>query len=168
MAMRAALAAILVLAWCGPAAAGHRLGIGAHYWTAVEDIDVADVDESGVSWLVSYQYDTGTLLKLEADLEIFAEDFGGAGDTTWAPQFLALVGSTIYGGLGVGWYYADGDFADDPFFLLRAGLDFEILPLIWLDVNANYHFSDFSGLGDVADDIDTDTVTLGAFVRMGF
>jgi opacity protein-like surface antigen len=151
----------------GPAGE-HRIGGGAHYWRTVEDLDDSDfdIDEDGLAYLVSYQYVAGSFLKLEVDLEIFPDGVGGIQETTYAPQALLLLGSGLYGGIGIGTFYVDNEFADDPFYVLRAGIDLELLPNLRLDINANYHFTDFESIETVDDDIDTDTITLGAMLRL--
>jgi hypothetical protein len=153
------------------AESNHRLGVGVNYWTAVEDIDIqnVDVDENGLSWLLTYQYNAGSILKLEADVELFKKGFAGSTENVYAPQAFILLGSSIYGGLGIGTYYSDGEWADSPFFALRAGLDLELLPMLRLDINANYRFNKWKNLVDViTEDISTDTVTLGAALRLQF
>jgi opacity protein-like surface antigen len=47
--------------------------------------------------------------------------------------------------------------------MLRAGIDFAILPFLSLDINANYRFNDWEKLDK--DDVDTNTIRLGAAVR---
>ena len=148
----------------------HRIGGGVHYWRTVEELDAADfdVDEDGIAWLVSYQYLAGEYFKLELDVEFLPADFVGIQDDTLAPQAFALLGAGLYGGLGVGTFYTDSNFADDPFYVIRAGFDIEVLPAVRLDINANYHFADFDSISDVDDNVDTDTVTLGAMLRIAF
>lgn len=140
----------------------HRLGVGANYWKTIDDIELSDVDEDGFSWLASYQYAPVGLFKFEADLEYFP-DLGGESETVWAPQAFVLVGGTIYAGAGAGIYYSDGDWGDEPFYMLRAGLDFPVLPFLHLDVNANYRFNDWDTLS--GSDLNTDTIRLGAALR---
>jgi len=165
--MKRVLAAVLVmggiLVAAAPDASAMRAGVGANYWVAVEEIDDQDFDENGLSWLASIQFLPAPLIKIEADIELLPEGFLGSTDQVWAPQAYLLVGSFIYAGAGIGMYYTDGDFADDPFYALRAGFDFPVGP-VHLDINANYRFE---GKLD-ADNIDTDTIFLGAAVRFGF
>ena len=142
--------------------AEHRLGIGANYWVAVDDIDFDDVDDDGFSYLASYQYWPG-LLGFEADFEILPDKYG---ETAYAPQAFVLVGRSIYAGAGVGLEYRDGDFADEPFFALRAGLNLELLPGIYCDFYGLYRFNDSAELDNETTDIDSDTVFLGAAVRL--
>lgn len=147
--------------WAGGA---HRIGVGANYWVAVEDIDVDDVDEDGFSYLVSYQY-RPTLLGFQADFEMMPDQYG---EDSYAPAAYVVLGSAIYGAAGVGIVYRDGEFMDDPFFALKAGLDLEVLPSIYLDVSASFRFDSKIDVEDAIDAIDTDTVFLGAAARIAF
>jgi len=145
-------------------AGSHRLGVGANYWKTVDSIEMADVtnfDETGLSWLASYQYAPEGLFKLEVDLEYYPELAGEK--TLWSPEAFVLFGGTIYAGAGVGIYYSDGVFNNSPFFMLRAGLDIAILPFLSLDINANYRFNDWGSFD--TSDLDTDTIRLGAAIR---
>ncbi len=144
-----------------------RIGGGIHYWTALGDIEVddVDIDESGTSFLGSIQWVPGGLFKLEGNLEYFTDGFGGGDSDAWAPQAFVLVGSGLYGGLGIGVTYNDelkGENWSDPFYTARVGLDIEVLPAIHLDVNANYLFNAFSEI----DGADEDSITLGAIARI--
>jgi opacity protein-like surface antigen len=125
-----------------------RFGVGVNYWRMMDDIDVHNIDNNGVSWLLTYQYKLSNMVKVEADLEVFPDGFPGFDDTTCAPEVYLVVGSTIYAAAGVGILYSDGDFANNPFFALRAGLDVEIIPRIYLDLNVNYRFADSADLSD--------------------
>jgi hypothetical protein len=145
----------------------HRLGAGIHYWVAMEDIDVEDVDENGYSLIFSYQYIPAGIFKFEADVELMQEGYAGADTNVWSPQAYLLIGKWLYAGLGIGINYADSDFAEKPFYALRAGLDLQILPRIFLDVNANYRFENWD-FDKVKEDVDTDTVNLGAILRLEF
>lgn len=165
---------LLALLLVGPGviqgmAGEHRLGGGAHYWKTIDAIDKADsndIDEDGLAYLASYQYVAGGFFKLEANLEIFPDGIGGAGDTVLAPQAFALLGSGLYGGLGVGTFYTDSDFGDDLFYVVRAGIDLELLPALRLDIHANYHFTEFDSIKTIDETVDTDTITIGAMIRL--
>jgi len=138
-----------------------RIGAGLTYWTALDSIDIDNIDESGFSYFISFQK-RGELLGLDLLLEGTPDRFG---DRAWAPQAYLLLGKALYAGAGIGIVYTDGDFADDPFFALKAGLDLEILPRMFLDISANYRFRDKADLNSGANKIDTDTVFLGAALR---
>jgi hypothetical protein len=141
----------------------HRIGVGATYWTALDDLD-ADIDEDGLSYLVSYQY-RRTLVGFQVDAELLPDRFG---EDAFAPAAYVVLGRAIYGAAGVGIVNVDGDWADDPFFALKVGLDLEVIPHFYLDISASYRFDAETPLDDALDDVDTDTVYLGAAVRFGF
>lgn len=160
--------ALLVVLCAGVADARprHHFGVGMHYWKTVKDIDVENVDESGFATVFSYQYRPAMLLKFGAELEVLPKKFGGADTQVYAPQGYVFVGSLIYAGLGIGTYYADGDFSSDPFFNLRAGLEIPVFIRTSLDINANYRFNNWDDIKNVEDRINTETVTLGAAIRI--
>jgi opacity protein-like surface antigen len=85
-----------------------------------------------------------------------------------APEGYVILGSTIYAGAGVGILYANGDFDTKPFYALRAGLDLELLPQLYVDVNVNYRFAEWTNLSAMSHDINADTTTLGAALRLKF
>ncbi len=145
----------------------HRLGFGAHYWKTIDQLrdDHRRIEDDGLSWIGGYQY-AFPWLKAEADLEVFPKGYYGSTETTFAPQALLLLGSWLYAGAGVGVVYADDldRRLSDAIYMLRAGLDLEVLPRLHLDLNANYYFADW----DAWDRFNTDTVTLGGQVRLAF
>lgn len=162
-----ALCLVSLISVQSPAQAEVRVGGGIHYWTALGDIEVddVDIDESGSSFLGSIQLVPGGLFKLEGNLEYFSEGFGGGDSEAWAPQAFVLLGSGLYGGLGIGVTYNDeleGENWSDPFYTARVGLDIQVLPAIYLDINANYLFNAFSEI----DGADEDSITLGAIARI--
>ena len=144
----------------------HRLGLGGHYWRSVDDIDITEIDEDGFAMVVSYQYKP-TLIGFQFDVEVADEQLTGKSKAVYSPQAFVIVGGLVYGGLGIGTHYTDGEFADEPFYALKAGLDFELLPHIHLDINANYRFDNWD-IDEVSEDVDTDTVTLGLVGRIEF
>ena len=164
------LLTLLAAGIAAPASAGeHRLGFGLHYWQSVEQLDDDfpdfDIQDDGVSEVLSYQYLAG-FIRFEVAAEYFDEGFQGSLDWAVSPQVYILAGRGIYGGLGVGATYSD--FANgswsDPYYIAKAGFDFLLLPKIHLDLNADYRFLEWEDL----DDYDSDTITFGATVRVGF
>lgn len=149
------------------AESSHRLGIGAHYWVAIESIDDEDFDENGLSWVATYQFKPG-LFGIGVDVGWKEKGFGGSADDVYEPQAYLVVGRGLYGAAGVGWYYTDGDFSRDPFYFFRAGLDLELIGPLSLDIHAVYRFEAWNDLSAEDRDIDTDTVTLGAALRLSF
>jgi hypothetical protein len=153
-----------LLAFASPlfAANSHSLGLGAHYWRVVDDLG-SDFDDSGISYQLSYRHGSG-LLGIQPELEVFPKDFGASDNEVFSPQILLVLGEWIYAGAGAGILYSDGDFADSPFFMLRAGFNIFGLGPVSLDINANYIFTD---LGDFSrSDVKSDSITLGAMVRI--
>ena len=166
MILRVVLVLLLVLAYpAANASAEHRLGGGVNYWVMLDDLDDLDddFDDNGLSYLVSYQYWAG-LIGMELDVELLPDRLD---ETAIAPQAYLLVGKGIYAGAGIGIINSDGDFADKPFFALKAGVNLELLPSTYVDISANYRFSDKEDLDDKNKNIDTDTVFLGAAFRFG-
>lgn len=161
--------AVLALPSAGAAAETlHYLGIGVRYWQTVDDISLVDVDEEGISYIITYQMRPARLLKVEADIEVLPDNYAGSPDQVYAPQGFILLGTGIYAGVGAGFYLAGGKIEEDPFLALRAGLNAELFPSIFIDLNANYRFDEWNDLNESNEDIDTDTVTLGLAVRLEF
>ncbi|HYN21771.1 MAG TPA: hypothetical protein VE078_12475 [Thermoanaerobaculia bacterium] len=145
-------------------AADHRIGAGIHHWQTVDDLadeGFEGIDDKGSSGILSYQYMPEGIFSLEVDLEYFADGFGGSTEAAISPQAFLLIGHGLYAGAGVGVTYSDGD-SSDPFYAARVGFDITILPRLSIDVHGNYRFDDW----DLIDEVETDTVTLGAIVRL--
>lgn len=155
--------AFAMLLTCGAARAENRVGAGVHYWQFLSTPG-EDGDESGLSFFASYQR-RGGLLSLELAVELFPYRLDG---DAWAPQAYLLIGSGLYAGIGVGIMNVDGEWADDPFLAVRAGMNFEVRSGIFLDISASYRFSPNERLEEQGIDIDADTVSLGAAVRFRF
>jgi hypothetical protein len=143
----------------------HRIGIGYHYWRATRDLGVDNLDRDGHSTVVSYQYLMG-LVRVEADLEIFPNGFGGSTEKAYAPQGYLLIGRFLYAGVGVG-LTESGGFEhgswSGPWYAAKGGVDLIVLPRIHLDLNANYRANAFRELKHT----DSGAWTLGATVRIG-
>jgi len=173
--MRKLLVALVLVAMVFSVSVGNvnaemknRLGAGVQYWKTLDDIDVDDVDEDGFSYFVSYQLRPVSLLKFELDVEMMPDGFAGTEEDVFAPQAYVILGGSIYAALGTGIYYSDGEFADDPFFAVKAGLDLHLLPYMYFDISANYRFDDWESISDLDDDLSTDTIMLGGAVRIQF
>lgn len=158
------LLGLIVLTATSAYAGEHRIGGGANYWVSIDDIEIGDnkLDDDGIAFFGSYQYWSG-LFGIEVDAEFLPDRFG---ESAIAPQAYLLVGKGVYGGIGIGTTYTDGDFAEEPFFALKAGLNIELLPGIYADIYGNYRFNDTADFDDEESDIDTDTVFLGMAVRI--
>jgi hypothetical protein len=71
-----------------------------------------------------------------------------------------MFGHGFYGGVGVG-VTIGGEF-EGAFYIGRVGFSMPLLPRISLDINANYESGSFSTL----EEFDSDTLTLGASIRV--
>ena len=153
---------VLVGALAAPALAAGRFGGGVHYLKTLGDIkDNDDFDEDALGFLASYQLDL-LMLKVEGDVE-WILDYGGTGNALIQPQAFALLGDFLYGGVGIGISYFDGEWWTDPFYSLRAGVDFTLGDL-GLDAYALYSFHEgevFEAFGEQ----NLDSITFGAQVR---
>ena len=146
----------------------HYVGLGIRYWQTVDNIKLTDVDEEGFSWIITYQMKPARLLKIEADIEVMPSDYAGSNDDIYAPQGYVLLGTGIYVGVGAGFYLSDGKIEEDPFLALRAGLNAELLPSLFIDFSANYRFDEWDDLNESDEDIDSDTITIGIAARLEF
>ena len=158
------LVASLVLAGAlaAPAQAGQRIGGGVHYLRTLGDIkDESDFDENAFGFLASYQRDVA-LFKIEGGVE-WILDYGGSGNALIQPQAYLLLGNFIYGGVGIGIGHFDGEWLSDPFYALRAGVDFTLGGLD-LDAYALYRFLDTEVFEDFGTQ-DLDSITFGALIR---
>jgi len=151
-------------AWCPVQA--QTIGGGVHYWKALKDIKLNDIDEDGLAWLASVQLPVGDILQVEGTLEVYPEGFAGQKKTSYAPQAALVIGRGLYGAAGIGIAYADGDFADDPFYVFRAGFNIELLPNLYLDLNAQYRFMQWEDLEDKDNKVSADTIMLAALLRL--
>jgi hypothetical protein len=144
--------------------AQHRLGGGIHYLRTVDNIsddDSVDLNRNSVSLVVSSLWDFG-LIAVDGQVE-YMFDYVGTGDPLWQPQVWGLLGDLIYGGLGVGIGYTDGEWLDDPFYAIRAGVD---LPLggAGLDLYGTYRFQGAPEFEDLTGD-NLNSVTFAALIR---
>ncbi len=161
------LAVVVALVAATPAsAAEHRFGGGIHYWRTLDDLeDDFALEDSGTAYVLSYQILPAGIFRFEGALEYFPEEFGGAEQEVFSPQVYILVGHGLYAGVGTGVLYSSDleDDVSDPFYALRGGFELTLIPRVHLDLNANYRAEAWNELGNV----DVDTLTLGAQVRIG-
>jgi hypothetical protein len=167
------LAALLAFALAVPtlqaaAESNFQIGVGANYWVALEDAVDESFDEDGLGWMISSRYMFTPYFGLGLELERSPDNYIALEEPIYCPALYLILGKEIYAGVGVGTYFYDGDFIEDAFYALRAGLALEMLPSLVVDINCNYRVDKWSGIKSVADDIDTDNVIIGAAVRIKF
>jgi hypothetical protein len=145
--------------------AGLRVGAGVHYLRTVGDLkDAPGFDENAFAFLGSLKYKAG-FMTFEGDLEVIP-DYIGSSETMWQPQAYALIGGLLYGGIGIGVGHLTDFGWQDPFYALRAGVDFMAGPLD-LDVFASYRFQKAKDLSSLGED-DLNAITFGALITFGF
>ncbi len=132
-------------------------GVGLHYLKTVEDMGKTNgFDSSSLGFLGVFSFGPG-LLNFELDFE-YIPNYALDKDLLM-PSAYAFVGSFIYGGLGVGKGHFNGEWADKPFFDLRAGLK-----ITAFDFFASYRLQDLDEVDDLDSD-DLNSVTFGAIFK---
>ena len=132
-------------------------GVGLHYLKTVDDMeDSSGFDSSALGFLGVYSFGPG-ILNVELGVEyvpnyVFDDDL-------IQPSAYAFVGSFIYGGLGIGMGHLSGEWSDDPFFDLRAGVK-----ITAFDFFASYRFQKMNEVPDLESD-DLNSVTFGAILK---
>lgn len=158
---------LLILVTAGAATdagAGMRVGAGVHYLRTVGELkDAEGIDENAIALLGAVKY-KGGLFSVEGDLEVIP-DYIGSSETMWQPQAYVFIGGLIYGGVGAGIGYLSDFGWQDPFYALRAGVDFMAGP-VDLDVFASYRFQKAKDLSALGED-DLNAVTFGALINFG-
>jgi hypothetical protein len=164
---RILVAALLgALAIVGQARAEQRFGLCALYWRSVHDVSGAGLDSNGAAPCVTYQYAPAGIFRFEGDLEYYHNGFGGSNEAAYTPVVFALAEFGIYAGVGAGVTVSNGfdNHHSDPFYVGRVGYDFQLIPRLHFDINANYRANSFKGLKEYS----TDSITFGAAARVAF
>ncbi|HEX4953266.1 MAG TPA: hypothetical protein VF017_07725 [Thermoanaerobaculia bacterium] len=167
----ALLALALPLATLPARAGEHSIGVGIHYWRTVDGLPSGstfdDIEDDGNSYVLSYQYQPRGIFTFQVDAELYQDGYGGSTERTILPEVFVLVGGNFYAGAGAGVAYSDGleDSPSDPFYMGRLGYRLTLLGSIELDVHATYRFDEWDELENI--DVDTDTYTFGAVLRVG-
>jgi len=132
-------------------------GLGLHYLKTVEDMgETSGFDSSSLGYLGVYSFGPG-MLNFELSAEyvpnyIMDEDL-------FQPAAYAFIGNRIYGGLGIGIGHFKGQWANDPFFDLRAGLKISVF-----DFFASYRIQKLDEVTELETD-DFNSVTFGALFK---
>ncbi len=141
------------------------LGLGAAYFRTVDSLN-KPFEESGVAPVLSYRADLTDVVKLQLDGLLYPEGYAGAYKDVFSPQAFVLFGGDFYVGAGFGTLIAGSDVADSPMYIARVGYTIRMFTGLHLDLNANYELSDWDGINDVDERKDSDTVTVGAALRL--
>lgn len=160
------LVVVIGLATAGassPSLAGVGVGGGIHYLRNLGDIsdNGIDLDKNSIGILGSLMAQAA-FLKLEAQAE-YIGNYAGTDEAMWIPQGWALIGSALYAGAGIGIANFDGEWQNDPFYGLRAGVNIP-LGAVGLDTYATYLFWNDDAFKDVTGE-DLDSITFAAVLR---
>jgi len=147
----------LMLLASAPADSQAGLGLGVHYLNTVGDMkDHAEFESGALGFLASYNMGV-SLIHFEANLE-WVPDYAYGYDMI-QPQAFALIGTFIYGGVGIGIGHINGQWQDSPFYALRAGLKFSKL-----DIFTSFRFQYWDTVENL-NSRNVDALTLGAIFR---
>lgn len=147
---------------------GFEIGVGANYWYSVEDAIDKEFDEDGLGWMLSTRWMFTDYIGLGFEFERSPDNFIALEDPMYAPSAHLIVGDKLYIGFGVGCYYYDGDFYENEWYNVRAGIKIELLPSVMIDFNVNYRADDFDEIEDLDKNIDAETLVFGGAVRFAF
>ncbi len=149
--------------------AGFELGAGATYWYSIDEAKDQSFDRDGLGWMLSSRIPLSDFFAIGLEVEQSPDNFVFLDKHLYLPSAYAILGDGIYGAIGLGTYYYDGDFYGDVWYALRAGFKVPILAnSLVLDVNVNYRVENWDGIKDATDNVDTDTLMIGAALRLVF
>ncbi len=167
----AAVAAIILAheAKAAYRSSGLELGAGATYWYSIDEAKDQSFDRDGLGWMISSRIPLSDFFAIGLEVEQSPDNFVFLPKHLYLPSAYAILGNGIYGGIGIGTYYYDGDFYGDVWYALRAGFKVPLLANgLVLDVNVNYRVENWDDIKDVGDKVDTDTLMIGAALRLVF
>lgn len=168
--LSAALAAALTLAIVPVAGAkSFEIGGGATYWYSIDEAKDKSFDRDGLAYYVSTEIFLADYIALALEVEKMPEDFVFLEGDMYLPAAYVILGDGIYIGAGVGAYYYDGDFEGDPWYALRGGFKIPLFSnALVLDVNLNYRSEKWDDIKNADDKIGSETLMVGAALRLAF
>ena len=150
-------------------ASGFEIGVGANYWYSIDEAKDRSFDRDGLGWMVTSRLGLTDYFAIGLEVEQTPDNFVFLDEKLYMPAVYAILGDGIYLGIGAGTYYYDGDFYEDVWYALRGGFKFPILTRnLVLDINVNYRVENWDGIKDVKDTVDSDTLMVGAALRLAF
>ena len=148
---------------------GFELGAGATYWYSIDEVKDQSFDRDGLGLMLSSSIPLTKAVALGLEIEQSPDNFVFLDKHLYLPAAYVILGDGIYAALGIGTYYYDGDFYGDVWYALRAGFKVPVISDgLVLDVNLNYRVEDWDGIKDAGDSVDTDTLMIGAALRLVF
>lgn len=143
------------------------LGVGYRHFFTVDELE-KPFKENGyggyINWRMQWTEWLGGLL----ELAFYEDGYAGTSNEPLAPQAFLLLGGPLYLGAGVGILYSKSDFADSPFWVVRAGYEGVLTEWFLFDVTVSYEFSEWNGVNKVDERFESDTVVVGAGLRVLF
>lgn len=167
--MKKILVAVCVLFGLNAAAvrADSSLGLGVRVFRATDDLP-HQFSETGLGGSISWRTYWTDLVGGQVEMDLYDDGYAGAPQEVVSPQAFLLVGREIYGGVGAGMLFSDGDFSDSPFLVLRAGYQKALEDWVSLDLNVSYEYAEWDGVNKFDESADSDMLVFGAGVRMAF
>lgn len=160
-----ALACVAALAI--PARADSSLGFGLRGFRTVDSLEKPFKD-TGMGGYVNWRSQWNDWFAGMVELDIYEDGFAGSRDEVLAPQAFLVVGDSLYAAVGGGILFSDGNLADAPFLALRAGVQGALTTWFMFDVSLSYEYAQWDGVNEIDERFDSDTVVLGAGLRMLF
>lgn len=166
-ALVALLSLVVVVGATAPAAAA-QFGAGLHYLRTLDDFNgFDDLHQNDFSLFGTVTFPVA-IIQIEGNLE-WVPDYIGTDENLFQPAVYGKLGlGLLYGSVGIGIGYLTGDdagWATNPFYALRAGVEFGLAGLA-LDTFVAYRFQS-ANFVDGASNIDLDALTLAAQVKFG-
>lgn len=168
--MKSFLIALLcasTLALALPAHADSSLGFGLRGFRTVDDLEKPFKD-TGMGGYVNWRSQWSDWVAGMLELDLYEDGYAGSRDEVLAPQAFLVLGQTLYAAVGGGILFSNSDFADSPFLALRLGVQGVLTDWFMFDVSLSYEYAEWKGVNVIDERFESDTVVLGAGLRMFF
>ncbi len=161
------LSVLCSLVLAGAARAESSLGFGPRAFRTVDSLYKPFTD-SGFGGFVNWRSYWNDWAGWMAELSFYEEGFAGSKKEVLSPQAFLVLGRDLYAAVGGGYLYGDGNFSDSPFLALRAGVQGALTTWFMFDVYLGYEFAEWKGVNTIDERFESDTVVLGAGLRLLF
>lgn len=149
------------------ASAESSLGVGLRYFQTTDSLPKPFKENGGggsINWRTYFNEWVGAM----AELNVYVDGYAGTKNEVVSPQAFLVLGKPLYVAVGGGFLFCDGDVSDSPFLAFRVGLQGPLTTWFMYDVNVSYEFGEWGGVNVVDDRFESDTVVIGAGLRMLF
>jgi hypothetical protein len=163
---------ILCLAICSlviaaAARADSSLGFGIRAFRTVDDLE-KPFKENGLGGYVNWRAQLTEWVGGQLEFAVYEDGFAGSREEVVGSQAFLVLGRAFYGAIGGGYLYSDGDLADSPYLAARLGVQGALTTWFLFDVSLTYETAAWEGINEFDERFDSDTVVLGAGLRMLF